>query len=275
MAFTIREPFPADEPEIADPLERFSVMALFEPIDVGEQFRRSAWPAHVTLASNFVIAEPVEHVVNAVREANVVDRPLTFRFGERAQFGEHGDVPVRLAESRHVDDVHRELARRLHCLRGFAADEPMHWGDGYHPHLTLRPGMGVDAAEGEERAASHVAVARLSATHAAIVACLRLASTDRPEIVCICGSARFVQQMRAANRDLTLDGVIVVAPGEAEGVVVSPDQKTVLDALHLRKIDLADRVLVVNPGGYIGESTAREIAYARAAGKPVSFTDPV
>jgi hypothetical protein len=47
--------------------------------------------------------------------------------------------------------------------------------------------------------------------------------------------------------------------------------KAVLDALHLRKIDLADRVLVVNPGGYIGESTGREIAYARAAGKPVSF----
>ena len=51
--------------------------------------------------------------------------------------------------------------------------------------------------------------------------------------------------------------------------------KTALDALHLRKIDLADRVLVVNPGGYIGESRSREIAYARATGKPISFTDPV
>jgi len=57
--------------------------------------------------------------------------------------------------------------------------------------------------------------------------------------------------------------------------VVTAEQKTALDALHLRKIDLADRVLVVNPGGYVGDSTSREIAYARAAGKPVSFTDPV
>ena len=96
---------------------------------------------------------------------------------------------------------------------------------------------------------------------------------DRPEIVCICGSTRFVEQMRAANRDLTFAGVIVVAPGEA-GEVVTDDQKTALDALHLRKIDLADRVLVVNPGGYVGESTRREIAYARATGKPISFTDP-
>ncbi len=96
---------------------------------------------------------------------------------------------------------------------------------------------------------------------------------ERPEIVCICGSARFVNEMRAANRELNFAGVIVVAPGEADEVITD-EQKAVLDALHLRKIDLADRVLVVNPGGYIGESTRSEIAYAQAAGKPVSFTDP-
>ena len=97
---------------------------------------------------------------------------------------------------------------------------------------------------------------------------------DRPEIVCICGSTRFRDEMRAANRELTFAGVIVVAPGEADEVVTN-EQKAALDALHLRKIDLADRVLVVNPGGYIGESTSREIAYAHATSKPVSFTDPV
>ncbi|MDP9026866.1 MAG: hypothetical protein M3N46_04825 [Actinomycetota bacterium] len=97
---------------------------------------------------------------------------------------------------------------------------------------------------------------------------------DRPEIVCICGSARFVDEMRAANRALTFAGVIVVAPGEADGLIIN-EQKTALDALHLRKIDLADRILVVNPGGYIGESTSREIASAHATGKPISFTDPV
>ncbi|MEU7329388.1 MULTISPECIES: hypothetical protein [Streptomyces] len=97
---------------------------------------------------------------------------------------------------------------------------------------------------------------------------------DRPEIVCICGSTRFLHRMRRANRDLTFAGVIVVAPGEADELITD-EQKAALDALHLRKIDLADRVLVVNPGGYIGESTRREIAYAHATGKPVSFTDPV
>ena len=79
--------------------------------------------------------------------------------------------------------------------------------------------------------------------------------------------------MSEANRELTFAGFIVVAPSQADESP-TPEQKAVLDALHLRKIDLADRVLVVNPGGYVGESTRREIDYARAAGKPVSFTDP-
>lgn len=96
---------------------------------------------------------------------------------------------------------------------------------------------------------------------------------NRPEIVCLSGSARFLEEMREVNGELTLAGVIVVAPGEPGGSVTD-EQKVALDVLHLRKIDLADRVLVVNPGGYVGESTRREIAYARATGKPVSFTDP-
>lgn len=97
--------------------------------------------------------------------------------------------------------------------------------------------------------------------------------SDRPEIVCICGSVRFIDQLREANRELTFAGIVVLAPSDADEAP-TPQQKVVLDALHLRKIDLADRVLVVNPGGYVGDSTTREIAYARALGKPVTFTYP-
>ncbi|MFD7307130.1 hypothetical protein [Promicromonospora sp. NPDC059942] len=97
----------------------------------------------------------------------------------------------------------------------------------------------------------------------------------RPQIVCLCGSTRFAQEFRALNRSLTLAGAIVVAPAEFghPGDQITDEQKTALGALHLAKIDLADRVLVVNPGGYIGESTRREISYAHQTGKPVEYTD--
>lgn len=98
---------------------------------------------------------------------------------------------------------------------------------------------------------------------------------DRPQIVCLCGSVRFVQEIRAVHRDLTLAGTIVLAPAELErsGDPITDERKAALGALHLAKIDLADRVVVVNPGGYVGESTRREIHYAHETGKPVEYTD--
>lgn len=94
----------------------------------------------------------------------------------------------------------------------------------------------------------------------------------RPPVVCLCGSTKFKAEFEAANREATLSGAIVVAPGvfgHADGIVLSPEQKSALDALHLRKIDMADMVWVIAPGGYIGESTSREIEYAGRTGKPV------
>lgn len=45
--------------------------------------------------------------------------------------------------------------------------------------------------------------------------------------------------------------------------------KARLGALHFQKIRMADEVYIVDPGGYVGESTQREIAYAESLGKPV------
>ena len=44
--------------------------------------------------------------------------------------------------------------------------------------------------------------------------------------------------------------------------------------LHFRKIDLADEVLILNVGGYIGESTKGELEYARQHGKTIKFLEP-
>ncbi|WP_228981445.1 hypothetical protein [Streptomyces sp. DH12] len=101
-----------------------------------------------------------------------------------------------------------------------------------------------------------------------------------PEIVCICGSTRFMDAMTAVDQELTFAGHIVVKPGcdmkNPHPLWADPDTadrgKRRLDGLHRAKIRLADRVLVV--GDYIGDSTRAEIDYARALGKPVAFTHP-
>ncbi|WP_425442550.1 hypothetical protein [Streptomyces colonosanans] len=105
---------------------------------------------------------------------------------------------------------------------------------------------------------------------------------SRPRIVVLCGSTRYWDALTEANLYETAAGHIVLAPGcnmkqphPLWATTAQADRlKAMLDALHLQKIDLADEVLVVNPGGYIGESTRREIAYARSLGKPLRYTHP-
>ncbi len=102
--------------------------------------------------------------------------------------------------------------------------------------------------------------------------------SDRPKIVCLCGSTRFKQAYVVANKDETLAGRIVLSVGlfgHQEGLDMNGPIKAMLDQLHLRKIDLCDEVYIVNPGGYIGESTRREIEYATSLGKPIRYMEPL
>ncbi len=81
------------------------------------------------------------------------------------------------------------------------------------------------------------------------------------------------------NRKLTYEGKIVLSvepmPHGQKTKEIQPSQKEKLNALHLRKIDLADEILVLNVGGYIGETTRREIAYAIRQGKPVQYLEEI
>ena len=99
----------------------------------------------------------------------------------------------------------------------------------------------------------------------------------KTEIVCLCGSTRFIDTFTEQYGRLTDEGKIVLSVGR---VVPQSEQalgsarKVALDELHLRKIDLCDRVLVLNVGGYVGTSTRREIAYAKERGKPIDLLYP-
>lgn len=105
----------------------------------------------------------------------------------------------------------------------------------------------------------------------------------RPKVVCLCGSTRFYEEFQKANYIETMAGRIVLSVGfyphaelvaHGSAVGCTAEQKTALDELHKRKIDLADEVLVLNVGGYIGDSTRSEIAYAIACKKPVRYIEP-
>lgn len=100
----------------------------------------------------------------------------------------------------------------------------------------------------------------------------------KPTVVCLCGSTRFREAFERANFDETLAGKIVLSVGCFRGQFgansFSDEQKVQLDVLHKHKIDLADEVLVLNVGGYVGDSTNSEIDHAMKTGKPVRWLEP-
>jgi hypothetical protein len=56
---------------------------------------------------------------------------------------------------------------------------------------------------------------------------------------------------------------------------ISEEEKIQITKAHYRKIDLSDGIYVLNIGGYIGDSVAEEIEYARQNGKEILYHCPM
>jgi len=99
-------------------------------------------------------------------------------------------------------------------------------------------------------------------------------------IITLCGSTRYRDIFMYMQKELTLAGYIVISVGcfghyeteqEAERITANKDM---LDDMHKRKIDMAESIYVINPGGYIGSSTASEINYATEHHKNIYYLVP-
>ena len=99
------------------------------------------------------------------------------------------------------------------------------------------------------------------------------------KVITLCGSTKFKDEYLKVQKDLTLQGNIVITVGlfghSGDNEVWTEGTKAMLDDMHKRKIDMADEIFVINVGGYIGESTRSEIEYALKNGKKVNYLEPV
>ncbi len=108
----------------------------------------------------------------------------------------------------------------------------------------------------------------------------------KTKIICLCGSSRFVgvmavcawlleKQEKAITTGLHLlpNWYTTITDHLAEAENCADE----MDALHLKKIDIADEIFVVNYDFYIEESTAREIKYAQSKNKKIRWftNDPI
>ncbi|MCL2177130.1 MAG: hypothetical protein FWB72_04215 [Firmicutes bacterium] len=99
----------------------------------------------------------------------------------------------------------------------------------------------------------------------------------KTKIIAICGSLRFKDTMIIETERLELEGncvLSVVYPSpNFDRNNYTPEQCVVLAEMHKMKIDLSDSIFVVNVGGYIGDSTKEDIAYAKKTGKEIIYLE--
>jgi hypothetical protein len=96
----------------------------------------------------------------------------------------------------------------------------------------------------------------------------------------LCGSLRFEPYWHEANKQLGLAGhicysVMTFPSVEGDKSWYTPAQKWTLDLAHLAKIEESQGVVMLNIDGYLGESSLRELEWARMRGKLIfwAFSD--
>lgn len=83
--------------------------------------------------------------------------------------------------------------------------------------------------------------------------------------ITLCGSRRFDRAFQEWSRRLQLEQSAMVYAAQVIPNL-TPDQKRTIDLLWFAQIEASDEIFVLDVGGYVGESTAEEIAFARERG---------
>jgi|LGVE01.1.fsa_nt_gb hypothetical protein len=93
------------------------------------------------------------------------------------------------------------------------------------------------------------------------------------KIITMSGSMKFEDKMKELSGEIeTKEGWCVLqcsyCGNDAE---LNKAELINLEKLHYKKIDLADSLFVVNVNGYVGESTKKEIEYAKKHNKEIIY----
>lgn len=94
------------------------------------------------------------------------------------------------------------------------------------------------------------------------------------KIITVCGSARFTKEMAEITEKMALQGHCMLTPitlTRGDKSAYTPEEIEILGQMHRDKIGMSDAILVVNVGGYIGDSTRDEIEYAKLLGKEILY----
>lgn len=109
---------------------------------------------------------------------------------------------------------------------------------------------------------------------------------EKYQVITLCGSTKFKDEFIRIQKELTLQGNIVISVGlfghsgdnevwDNTDIGSYSKTKLMLDEMHKQKIEMSDAIYVINPNGYIGDSTKNEIIFAFDRNKKVMSLEPI
>ncbi|OEG11717.1 hypothetical protein BCR21_09615 [Enterococcus ureasiticus] len=94
------------------------------------------------------------------------------------------------------------------------------------------------------------------------------------KVITLCGPIKFMKEFRQTEEMLTRMGFAVISPfffEQGEGVGITKEEAWLLGRIHYKKIAISDGIFVIDVDGYIGESTKKEIEYAKLNNKTIRY----
>ena len=230
------------------------------------------------------IAHKTEHTITPYTQGYVIAKQTLTALDNNEQVKDKGDEKDVRGKTEHValldedagfgkdrfERIHLDQEKQLAEARGKLADVKMHGWPVLEILCTLC--KRVNPHHADCHSCNDTDFFR------GILTALEVQGKPLPHIVCLCGSTEFKDEYVNQNYRLTLEGNIVLSIGcdakSDDELGITGEQKVELDRLHKCKIDLADSILVLNVGGYIGKSTASEIIHTMDQGKAIAWLEP-
>lgn len=105
----------------------------------------------------------------------------------------------------------------------------------------------------------------------------RTMNFTKHSIITLLGSrTKFKKEFLRIQKELTFRGFLIMCLdffNESGEVPVTKEQENILNSLMKQKIEMAEAVFVINPDGYIGENTKKELELAKNLNKHIVYYD--
>lgn len=94
------------------------------------------------------------------------------------------------------------------------------------------------------------------------------------KVITVCGSLKYQKEMMEITERYGKEGncmLTPIYPVRKDKNSYTEEEKEIVGQMHFERIKLSDAILVIDIDNYIGESTKKEIEYAKSLGKEIIY----